>query len=83
METYGALIDHVLALVESSLHCPLSLEDVSKATHLSPYHLHRVVRELSGTPLIDYLRRLRLSASLVDLLETKRRVIDIAQDYCS
>ena len=82
MATYAELVSTVFSLVESRLHEPLSLEEASALVGLSPFHLHRVVHELTGRPLIEYLRARRLAASLTDLLETDRRVVDIAMDYC-
>lgn len=82
MATYAELVSKVFSLVESRLHEPLSLEEASSIVGLSPFHLHRVLHELSGQPLIEYLRARRLAASLADLLETDRRVVDIALDYC-
>jgi AraC family transcriptional regulator len=82
MATYAELVNAVFSLVESRLHEPLSLEEASEKVGLSPFHLHRVVHELTGRPLIEYLRARRLAASLQDLLETNRRVVDIAMDYC-
>jgi AraC family transcriptional regulator len=82
METYAALVTKVFNLVESRLHEPLGLEEMSELVGLSPFHLHRVVHELTGKPLIEYLRARRLAASLGDLLQGDRRVVDIALDYC-
>jgi AraC family transcriptional regulator len=81
-ETYGDLIDKLFVLLEQYLHAPCMLNDIAEKIGLSPYHLHRVVRALTGHSLMGYLRRRRLSASLRDLLDSERRVIDIAQDYC-
>ncbi len=82
METYAELVTAVFSLVETHLHEPLDLETLSARVGLSPFHLHRVVHELTGKPLIEYLRARRLAASLEDLLRTDRRVVDIALDYC-
>ncbi len=82
METYAELVSKVFSLVESRLHEPLSLEEASSLVGLSSFHLHHVVHELTGQPLIEYLRARRLAASLTDLLESDRRVVDIALDYC-
>jgi len=82
MESYGELVKLIFALVEAHLHAPLNLDDISARVGLSPYHLHRVVHEITGRSLIAYLRARRLSSSLADLLETDRRIVDIAMDYC-
>lgn len=82
METYAELVTTVFSLVESHIHEPLDLEALSARVGLSPFHLHHVVHELTGKPLIEYLRARRLAASLEDLLLTDRRVVDIALDYC-
>ena len=42
----------------------LTLEEVSRAVHCSPFHLARLFRQKAGVPLHQYLHRLRLAAAL-------------------
>ena len=42
----------------------LTVEDLSRSMHVSPYHLTRVFRRHTGTGLHEYLNQLRLRAAL-------------------
>jgi AraC-like DNA-binding protein len=42
----------------------LTLDDVARAVHASPFHLARVFQERTGVPVHRYLTRLRLRAAL-------------------
>jgi AraC-like DNA-binding protein len=47
----------------------LTLDDVARAAHASPFHLARVFRQRTGVPLHCYLTRLRLRAALERLAD--------------
>jgi AraC-like DNA-binding protein len=51
----------------------ITLENVARAVHMSPFHLARVFQERTGLPIHRYLIRLRLRASL-------ERLADAAND---
>lgn len=72
------LVFDVQALLNRRLGCPLSLDDISDAVDVSPYHLCRVFRELTGVPIHRYRNRLRLHASLELIAERDRSLLDIA-----
>jgi AraC family transcriptional regulator len=42
----------------------VTLDDVARAVHASPFHLARVFRQRTGTPIHRYLTRLRLRAAV-------------------
>jgi AraC family transcriptional regulator len=75
---YLDLLTRCLDIIESGLRRPLGLAEIAARTGLSPYHLHRVFRTLTGLRLIDYVRQRKLSVSLDLLLDGRLRVIDIA-----
>jgi AraC-like DNA-binding protein len=47
----------------------VTLDDVARAVHASPFHLARVFQERTGTPVHRYFTQLRLRASLERLAE--------------
>jgi AraC-like DNA-binding protein len=47
----------------------VTLEDVARAVHISPFHLARVFQQRTGMPLHRYLTHLRLRASLERLAD--------------
>jgi AraC-like DNA-binding protein len=74
------LVFDVQALLNRRLGRPLSLADISDAVGVSPYHLCRVFRDLTGVPIHRYRDRLRLRASLEMIAERDASVLEIALD---
>ncbi len=68
----------VMDSVEEDLDCRIRLDDVSRRSGLSKYHLHRVFKSLTGRNLGEYIRARKLAASLGLLLGGELRVADIA-----
>jgi AraC-like DNA-binding protein len=46
-----------------------AIAELAKTAHLSPYHLCRVFREATGTPLYDYVLRERLARTIDAVLD--------------
>jgi AraC-like DNA-binding protein len=46
-----------------------SVAELAKVAHLSPYHLCRVFREATGTPIYDYVLRERLARTIDAVLD--------------
>ncbi len=78
VESYHERLNRVLVLLESRLDEPVSLEDLARAAHLSPYHFHRVFTGMVGEPVAAYQRRLRLQRAAQQLALGGRPVTDIA-----
>lgn len=76
------LIENFVDYIENSLKSNISLDELSKQLCLSKYHLHRLLKSLTGTPLMAYVRARKLTSSLNELLETDLNIIDIANEYC-
>ncbi len=53
----------------SSLSRRVTLDDVAKAVHASPFHFTRIFQQRVGVPVHRYLTRLRLRAALEQLAE--------------
>jgi AraC-like DNA-binding protein len=56
----------------------ITLDDVARAVHASPFHLARVFRQRTGVPLHRYLTRLRLRAALERLADGVRDLTALA-----
>ena len=50
----------VIALMETNLHRKLSAAEMARAVGLSAAHFREVFKRETGTPLMRYLRRLRM-----------------------
>ncbi len=60
---------------------PLTLSEIAAAVHMSPFHLSRLFRRLTGTRLYWRLTELRLRESLQDVIESPRSLTEIAADF--
>lgn len=59
----------------------ISLEDLAKASMYSAWHAHRLFVDALRMGPAEYMRKLRLSASALELRDSKARVLDIALKY--
>ena len=66
--------------VASDLDSALDLDEIARFAAMSPFHFHRVFRGMVGETPLALHRRLRLERAAWMLVETDRRVIDIAFD---
>jgi AraC-like DNA-binding protein len=56
----------------------VTLDDVARAVHASPFHLARVFRQRTGVPVHRYLTRLRLRAALERLADGTNNLTALA-----
>lgn len=59
---------------------PIQLADVARAGTLSPFHFHRIFREITCTTPARFLTTLRMTEAQHLLLNTKKTVTDICTD---
>lgn len=65
--------------IESDLGNTVSLNDISDAAHLSPYHFSRLFKSATGKSVMEYLRRRRLSYSARLLTDGDEPILEIAE----
>jgi AraC family transcriptional regulator len=66
-------VEAVKAHLASRIGERVSLDDVARAVHVSPFHLARIFQQHTGAPIHRYLTQLRLRTSL-------ERIADGAED---
>ena len=76
-----AAICRALDFVEANLREEIAVADMADAAGYSLYHFCRTFNGLVHHTPYDYLMRRRLSESARELVETDKRIIDIAFDY--
>jgi len=64
--------------IRLNLDQELSVEDLAKQMHLSPFHFHRVFKSLVGEPVHEYVTRIRLEVAAMRLKFTRDKVHEIA-----
>ena len=57
-----------------------SLDEVARAVNVSPFHLHRVFRETTGTTIRVYLEQLRLRTGLERVLDGEDDLAGLAHE---
>lgn len=73
-------IDAVIRLLHAEYARPITLDRVAGVAHLAPPATSRFFRRTTGSTITDYLNAVRVNAACRLLLETDRRVADIAAD---
>lgn len=74
-------ISRAIVFIEGNLKNPINVIDAANAAGYSLYHFSRVFNKHTGHSPYDYIMRRRLSETVRDLVETDKRIIDIALDY--
>ena len=64
--------------IEAHLDEEIDLADLARASLFSPWHAHRLFRAYLGLAPAEYVRRLRLSRSALELKRGDRRITDVA-----
>jgi AraC-like DNA-binding protein len=77
------LVEACKDLLLTRLGEPLSLRALAGELHVSPFHLTRVFRELTGRTLTAYLHDLRLRAAVDRLGEESLSRLAADLGYCS
>jgi AraC-like DNA-binding protein len=75
---HRAVVNDVKTLLALNMRAGMSLSALSDGVGVSPFHLCRVFRRITGTTIHRYLDRLRLRASLEMLGESQQRLASIA-----
>ncbi|MFC7373485.1 AraC family transcriptional regulator [Fictibacillus iocasae] len=77
---YVQSIERSIEYIENHLDERLTLADIAETACFSPYHFHRVFSVMVGEPVMDYVRKRRLSAAALRLISSDEKVITIALD---
>lgn len=76
-EKFNELIEYI----EKNLCEEINYKELSQILGVNEYTMHRIFLFVTNYTLAEYIRKRRLSMSVVDLLEGKEKVIDIAIKY--
>ncbi len=81
MFEWNASVQRMLDCVEENLTGPLTLEMLAGCLGYSPCYCSRQFHRYAGISLRDYIRLRKVSAAVIDLRDTRERIIDIAVKY--
>ena len=82
-ESYWISIKHATDAnyIESNLDKKIYFADLSKVCFYSPWYAHRLFLEVTKLTPSEYIRRLKLTKSALDLRDYKKKVLDVANTY--
>ena len=67
--------------IEDNLTGNIELEKAAKLACCSEYHFQRIFTLITNLPVMEYVRRRRMSLAAVDLQQSKSKVVDISLKY--
>jgi AraC family transcriptional regulator len=74
-------INLIIEYIETHLDKNLDLSSLAAKSALSKYHFHRIFKALLGEQPLKYVERRRMTRTAHALLNSNKRVIDIAFDF--
>jgi len=78
---WGESISKAIAYIETHLTEDISVEDIAKQVHISPYYFQKGFSMLCGYTITEYIRNRRLALAAGELAEGEIKVIDAAMKY--
>jgi AraC family transcriptional regulator len=79
-EKYEQAILSTLIHIQTHLEGDLNLDMLAGRVGFSPYHFHRIFREVIGEPTKEYIRRLRIDRAAYRLKISEETIMQIALD---
>src|SRR5258707_8524190 len=75
---YRSRMNRVLDHLARHLDAELSVTELARVAHFSPFHFHRVFRGMTGESVAGLVRRLRLERAARTLRQSEASVLDVA-----
>ncbi len=73
-------IEQAIEFIEDNLCNPLTLEDIADNSSISMFYLTRLFNQILGEPLMEYVRKRKLTKASRELVGTDKSIIDITFD---
>lgn len=74
-------VKKVLGHIENNLQEPMTLPELAGRAFLSEFYFHRLFREMTGKPVMEYIRGKRLEKAAEELTGTEETVLELALKY--
>jgi len=74
-------LQKAIEYMEAHLLDDITIKDIAKQAHLSPYHFQRTFVILTDMTVGEYLRRRRLTKAAHELCNSRTKIIDLAYKY--
>lgn len=81
-QNYLQRLERVVNYIGEHLDQDLEVNQLAEIAHFSPYHFHRIYREMMGEPVNSTVRRYRLHHAAHALISTEQPIFTIAKSVC-
>ena len=81
-QSYQQRLERVVDYISQHLDQDLEVNQLAEVAHFSPYHFHRIYREMLGEPVNATVRRYRLHHAAHALISTEQPILTIAKNVC-
>ncbi len=78
---WAASIHEAVSYIEDHLTAELTVGDIAKKVHMSPFYFQKGFALLCGFTVSEYIRNRRLACAAAQLLASDTKIIDIAVKY--
>ncbi|MES2454913.1 MAG: AraC family transcriptional regulator [Bacteroidota bacterium] len=78
---YKIRITRVLHYIDENLHADVSLARISEIAFFSPFHFHRIFKQITGEAPGEYITRRRVEKAAADLINKVTPISDIFVHY--
>jgi AraC family transcriptional regulator len=78
-KNYRQRITRVIDYIHNNLESDLSVDTLAEIAIMSPFHFHRIYRELAQETVNATIRRLRLQRAAVELIRSRQPIARIAK----
>lgn len=74
-------IQKSIEYIEENLKEKLKLDSLAKKAFFSEFHYHRLFHSIVGEPVMEYIRKRRLTEAAKELVNSEKSISYIALDY--
>ncbi|MHB9133993.1 MAG: GyrI-like domain-containing protein [Armatimonadota bacterium] len=80
-KAYFAQVYRAIGYIEEHLTDEVNVLEIAEYAGYSAFHFGRIFQGLTGESVMEYVRKRRLTMAACALVQTKRRILDIAVEY--
>ncbi len=81
MSDYYNKLQKVLDYIELHIKENITIEELAEQCYYSKHHFNRIFQSIIGIPVLDYIKKRKLSSAAGQIIDTNDNILDIALDY--
>lgn len=79
--SYLVKLSRVIDHIEKNLKREITLGELAEISTLSKFYFHRIFSAATKSPVMEYIRKRRLTQAALELVNTKKSILEIAINY--